>query len=274
MAVLLSACSGQDAVVPVDPARAVPKEQASRLLSGAGVRSNAGKDVNCSAYGGGKVGQHQADLIAVETEAGTVGCTQAFTVVAEYTKNIGRSKGTDRELEVQGWRCMTDTSAKGAGSILCTDNKLLFYTDVTNGSSVANPQNEGTGHGGAKVDNPDLRFPNTTQTVQLTGYDSKVQMVGFKLVQWVAGGANNGHFGEVQGDTATHRLPLADSPTVRSATGVCPTERPAVDGNGHGTAPCSKERLVNALLQGGKFTAQIKIDGEDRIVHVTEIYTP
>ncbi|WP_173136726.1 hypothetical protein [Kibdelosporangium persicum] len=144
MGALLSACSGQGATAPTETVpketgpketgQAAPKAQQLRLLAGGDGKGDTGKEVNCSTNGG-TVGPHQVDLIAVETEAGIVGCTEAFTVVTEYFENAGESEGTARSLTVQGWQCMTDTGAHGTGSVACTNDKLFFYTSAINPST-------------------------------------------------------------------------------------------------------------------------------------------
>lgn len=123
---LLSACSGQDAAAPSDTVTASPKNQAQQLHGNAGT-GKTGKDVNCSTSGG-KVGPHQVDLIAVQTDAGVVGCTEAFNVITEYYRDAGKSEGTGRHLTVQGWQCAADTGAQGTGSIGCDKDGLSFHT--------------------------------------------------------------------------------------------------------------------------------------------------
>jgi hypothetical protein len=185
---LLSACSGQNTSAPVNvtTASASPKNQAQQQLQAPDKALGHGvQDVNCSANGGGKVGPHQVDLIAVASKAGRVGCTEAFTIVSEYYDNAGKAEGTGRFLTVKGWNCGADTGAEGTGMISCEKDGLSFHTG---------PTSTGDDAGGSKVDRSNLRFPNTKQTVQLTGYDAELDMVEFHLTRWASGGADNGHF--------------------------------------------------------------------------------
>jgi hypothetical protein len=231
--VLLSACSGQQAGTPA-PVNESPENQARQQMHDAGQVSDEDvRDVNCSANGGGTVGPHQVDLIAVATEAGRVGCTEAFTVVTEYYENADKAEGTGRFLTVRGWNCGADTGAQGSGMIACEKDGLTFHTGPVD-------------IGESTVDGPEPRFPNTTQTVQLTGYDTALDMVEFHLVRWAPGGPNNGHYVEVPGDTGMHRLPLA----------------------------CCEDRLPAALLDDAAPFAEIEVDGDNHIAAVTEIYTP
>lgn len=101
-------------------------------VNGTGTQSaSAVHDVNCSTSGG-KVGPAdggQVDLIAKATEAGRVGCTEAFDVIAEYYQAApARSEGTARYLVVQGWACAVDSGAHGDKSIACERNGLVFHT--------------------------------------------------------------------------------------------------------------------------------------------------
>lgn len=140
---LLSACSsGNDAAPPATsgaPATSATTSNVTTATSSPTGRTattkptaTASKDVNCSANGAGKVGPkggRQVDLIAVATQAGTVGCTEAFNVIDEYYRNAPtKSEGTAHVLTVQGWKCLTDTGAEGSGMIGCDKNGLAFHT--------------------------------------------------------------------------------------------------------------------------------------------------
>lgn len=261
---LLSACAGQNSAAPAttsaDTVNVAQKEDVQQLRS-AVKGKGGGKEINCSANGAGGVGPHKVDLFAQETKAGTVGCTEAFTVITEYYDNvIEKSVGVNYILNVQGWRCWTDTGAEGSHSVFCGKNGLSMRTA---------PPAEDAGQA-----QPKLRFPNTTQTVELTGYNTQVDMVEFTLVQWQPGGPNNGHYVSVPGDTGTHRLPLAGAATVLGAANLCPTGEVTVDDKGLGSAPCSKATLVAGLKAGTHHLAQIAVDGNDNIARVAEIYTP
>nr|WP_052479047.1 hypothetical protein [Kibdelosporangium sp. MJ126-NF4] len=152
--------------------------------------------------------------------------------------------------------------------------------DVANRSGNTSPApahrqgEEGTGSGGVKVDNPDRKFPNTSRIAVLVGYNEQAGMVEFRLQRWVPGGAAEKHLDDVPGDIGTHRLPLADAATVRSALSICPTDQPVVDNEGYGAEKCSRQRLVTTLREGNSVNAKIDVDGADRIARVAEIYTP
>jgi hypothetical protein len=139
-----------------------------------------------------------------------------------------------------------------------------------NDSSFQNGRNDG----GSTVEQQSLRFPGTTQIVQLTGYDAKLAMVEFRLVHWIPGGPNNGHYEEVTGVPGMHRLPLAASPTVLSAANLCPADSATIGSDGLGNKPCSKDQLLTALKDGKMSYAQIQVDDNDHIAKVSELYTP
>ncbi|MFI6099167.1 hypothetical protein ACIA8G_26735 [Lentzea sp. NPDC051213] len=151
---LLSACSGQTSAGPPtqtstptttsgtasatptakSTAKSTPPQQ-SQVATGKpqqGTKTSSGKSVNCSANGGGKVGPaggKQVDLIAEATQAGTVGCTEAFNVISDYYRDAPtKAEGTARVLVVQGWTCMADTGAQGSGAIGCGKGGLSFHT--------------------------------------------------------------------------------------------------------------------------------------------------
>ncbi len=124
------------------------------------------------------------------------------------------------------------------------------------------------------VDQPEARFPNTTQTVLLTGYDATVDMVQFKLTRWQPGGPNNGHYVDVPGDTGVHRLPLAKNVTVLSVGTLCLSNEMSADSKGNGTAPCPTDILLKSLKDGIMLVAEIKVDGTDHIAKVSERFTP
>jgi hypothetical protein len=114
------------------PAAKAPKAAPAPAPSGYdnGKKSYSGSDgdaVNCGKVGpkGGK----QVDLLAVETKAGIVGCTEAFNVIAEYYEEAPtKSQGTAHVLDVQGWNCLADTGAYGSGAIGCDKNGFAFHT--------------------------------------------------------------------------------------------------------------------------------------------------
>ena len=141
---LLSACSNGNNAAPPAQSSAPATTSATSTVTTATSSSSTGKaattkstgtaskDVNCSANGAGKVGPkggRQVDLIAVATQAGTVGCTEAFNVIDEYYRDAPtKSEGTAHVLTVQGWKCLADTGAEGSGTIGCDKNGLALRT--------------------------------------------------------------------------------------------------------------------------------------------------
>ena len=168
-------------------------------------------------------------------------------------------------MRVSAVRLVIAGVALGAGALLsaCTSQHT---------SAPASP--EANRADGSKVDESNRKFPNTKQTVMLTGYDTKLDMVEFQLTHWVPGGPNNGHYAEVAGDTATHRLPLAKNPTVLSALSLCPSDGVTLDSDGRGNTPCTKDRLLAKLKDGLGPIAEIKVDADDHIATVSELYAP
>ena len=148
---LLSACSGQTTAAPAPQATTTVTSTATTTVTNTvnakptGTATTAPKqpkqqqagddtveDVNCSANGAGKVGPaggKQVDLIAKASNAGRVGCTEAFTVITEYYRDApAKSEGTSHYLVVRGWKCMADTGAQGSGRIGCDKDGLSFHT--------------------------------------------------------------------------------------------------------------------------------------------------
>lgn len=265
---LLSACSGQSAGAP--PATSVaPKPQSQQVEL-----TSSTQDVDCSANGGGKVGSHQAALVAVGSKAGRVECAEARNIVNEYFDNASKAEGSDQRLTVKGWDCGANAGPGGTSVVTCAKNSLSFHTGPISGlaNKPVNAADNGTTDG-STVEQVNLKFPNTTQIVDLLRYDPAADMVEFRLMQWIPGGANNGHFVPVPADPAVHRLPLASNPTVLSALSLCPGAM-AVDKKGLGTNPCTKDRLLAVLKSGQDVLAEIKVDGNDRVTSVSERYTP
>jgi hypothetical protein len=120
---------------------------------------------------------------------------------------------------------------------------------------------------------PQRRFAGTTLTVQLTGYDTNVDMVNFRRVRWAPGGPDNGHYVDLPDDPGTHRLPLAKSPRILSISTICSTTLTA-DNQGHATKPCTKDQLVTALNGPAKPFAELQVDPDDHITTLSELYTP
>lgn len=182
-------------------------------------------------------------------------------------------------MRVSAVRLVIAGVALGAGALLsaCTSQDTSAPASPTTAteSPKAQPQApEATGADGSKVDESNRKFPNTKQTVMLTGYDTKLDMVEFQLAHWVPGGPNNGHYAEVAGDTVTHRLPLAKNPTVLSALSLCPSDGVTLDSDGRGNTPCTKDRLLAKLKDGLGPIAEIKVDADDHIATVSELYAP
>lgn len=78
----------------------------------------------------GKVhqGNGDANLIADAEKSGTVGCTEAFDVLAEYLKQApAKAQGTLRQLTVNGWDCAVADGAIGCGN---QARGLRFHTEL------------------------------------------------------------------------------------------------------------------------------------------------
>lgn len=140
------------------------------------------------------------------------------------------------------------------------------------------PPPAGAEHQSGDVENvgaDDLRFPGTTVTAVLTGYDRKLQMASFELVELVSGTNMEPYYQDVAGD-GPHRLPLSPDLKVWSAFGICTTGSPTgitVDEHGRANQPCTKDQFLAALDDDG-MTAEVKVDDQDRIAEVTELYHP
>jgi len=128
---------------------------------------------------------------------------------------------------------------------------------------------------GAPVD--ELRFPGTTVTAELTGFDHRLQMIDFEVVELSPGtGQMEPHYVDVPGD-GPHRLPLAANLKVWSANIICSSQAEngvTIDDQGLGDQPCTKDELLAALDNRSGITAQLKVDAQDRIYEVAELYHP
>ncbi|RSM55236.1 hypothetical protein DMH03_34275 [Amycolatopsis sp. WAC 01376] len=250
---LLSACGGNDVAGNGSPVRNAAVEQVpdggGQGAAAGAVESSKG-DVNCSEHGGqvGAPGRQKMDLIAVAATDGTIpGCTEAFTVIAEYYEKLPRAEGPgERVLDVRGkWTCARQAGSAGAqGAVVCgvPNSSLQLETRKTPGEQPR-------------------KFPNSTQQVQFTGYDATVQMVRFQLL-------TSGDEGK------TYRLPLHEGAEVLSAATLCPADSATIDDEGYGNKPCGQDELVQQLREGNPVPARISVDGEDRITTVKEIYRP
>ncbi|EOD63029.1 hypothetical protein [Amycolatopsis vancoresmycina] len=267
---LLSACSGNTVAGNSSPVKdEVAAEQApagggpGAATGGSGTAGAASDgDVDCSRLGGqvGAPGRPKMDLIAVAATDGTSpGCTEAFTVITEYYAKLPQAEGPgERVLDVQGkWTCARQAGAAGSqGAVVCgvPNSSLQLETRPAAGTA------------------PVRKFPNTTQTVQFTGYDAEVRMVRFQLVTRRPGGPDNGQY--VPLDGKTYRLPLQPGGKVFSAASLCPAESVTIDGEGYGNGPCTQEQLLRQLQEKNSVLAQVSVNGDDRITTVKEIYHP
>jgi hypothetical protein len=274
---LLSACTGNSVAGNGSPAKnetataaveQVPEGGGQGAATGgsgaAGAGAGSNGDVNCSKYGGqvGAPGRPKMDLIAVAATDGTTpGCTEAFNVITEYYQKLPQAEGPgERVLDVQGkWTCARQADPEGSrGAVTCgvPDNSLQLETRPSAGAGKA----------------PVLKFPNTTQDVQFTGYDAGVQMVRFQLVVRQDGGPDNSHYVPVDGKT--YRLPLQKGGKVFSAASLCPGESVTIDDQGYGNGPCGQNQLLQKLKDGKSILAHISVNGDDQITTVKEIYHP
>ncbi|WP_409466610.1 hypothetical protein [Amycolatopsis sp. GA6-003] len=269
---LLSACSGNNvdgngsAAKGISGAAAV-KQNPQGGSAGAAAASNG--DVNCSELGGqvGPAGGKQMDLIAVQSANGSIpGCTEAFNVMTKYYElapTQGEGPG-HRVLGIEGhWDCALGAEEEFTqGVVNCGKDggaEFMIKTAPTRG---------GAGQSAA----PTRRFPNTTQTVQFTGFDRSVNMAQFQLVTWKKGGADNGQF--VPSDAKTYRLPVSKTAQVFGAAELCPGGEVALDPQGRGTNPCTEQALMEALTGSNPLHAEIHVDQNDHIDVVKELYRP
>lgn len=271
---LLSACSGNNSAGTGSPAKneaaaveQVPEGGGQGASTGGSGAADSGTapngDVDCSQYGGqvGAPGRPKMDLIAVAATDGTTpGCTEAFTVITEYYQKLPQAEGPgERVLDVEGrWTCARQAGSAGSqGAVVCgvPNSSLQLETRPSTGA-VRQVR----------------KFPNTTEAVQFTGYDTGVQMVRFQLVTRQDGGPDNSHY--VPLDGKTYRLPLQKGGKVLSAASLCPGESVTIDDQGYGNGPCTQDQLLQKLKDGNSTLAQISVNGDDQIATVKEIYAP
>jgi hypothetical protein len=112
-----------------------------------------------------------------------------------------------------------------------------------------------------------------TLTVVVTGYDSKQDMVEYRLVRHVRGGENNGHYEPVPDDPDAHRLPLASSAEILSVISLCSTGLTA-DSMGRANKTCTKDQLAQAVKDSVTPLAELQVDGSDQITRLAELYQP
>lgn len=274
---LLSACSGNNvdgngsAAKSIFDTAAVKQNPQGGSAGAAGTSPLPDGDVNCSKLGGqvGPANGPKMDLIAVESASGSVpGCVEAFNVMTKYYElapTQGEGPG-HRVLGIEGhWDCALGAEEEFAqGVVNCGKDggaEFMIKTAPTAGKG-------GTGQPAA----PTRRFPNTTQTVQFTGFDRSVNMAQFQLITWKNGGPDDGKF--VPSDATAYRLPVSKTAQVFGAAELCPGGEVALDPQGRGTNPCTEEALMEALNGSSPLHAEIHVDKNDNIDVVKELYRP
>ncbi|MGW7537929.1 hypothetical protein [Amycolatopsis sp. NPDC054798] len=271
---LLSACGGNNvdgngsAAKSISDAAAVKQAPQGGSAGAAGTAATSNGDVNCSKHGGqvGPAGGKQMDLIAVQSANGSIpGCTEAFNVMTKYYElapTQGEGPG-HRVLGIEGhWDC-----ALGAEEEF-TQGVVNCGKDGGSEFMIKTAPTGGNGQPAA----PTRRFPNTTQTVQFTGFDRSVNMAQFQLITWKKGGPDDGQF--VPGDAKTYRLPVSKTAQVFGAAELCPGGDVALDPQGRGTNPCTEQALMEALTGPNPLHAEIHVDKNDNIDVVKELYRP
>jgi hypothetical protein len=291
---VLSACSGNTGgnSSPVKNAadsaaiQHSPQGPASGGSGGSG-KTNGGDftdadgNVNCSKLDGKHVsapGGSQMDVIANTATTGTnPGCDTAFTVINEYYKEIptkGEGPGK-RVLDIFGhWTCAGQADDANPNGTVCGKDGRSDYMIETR------PASQDKGRAPAPQTQPQpqpqqRRFPNTTQNVQFTGFDTNTNMATFQLVSFQPGGPDDGHYDRV--DEKSYRLPLVGDAIVWSAATLCQNDNQVtVDDQGLGNLRCDAEQLRQTLLSGSATPAlaQILVSGDDQIAQVKEIYHP
>ncbi|ATY09831.1 hypothetical protein CU254_04660 [Amycolatopsis sp. AA4] len=273
---LLSACSGNNvdgngaAAKSISDAAAVKQNPQGGSGGAAGTAATSDGDVNCSKLGGqvGPAGGKQMDLIAVESADGSIsGCVEAFNVMQKYYE-LAPAQGEGpghRVLGIEGhWDCALGAEEEFAqGVVNCGKDggtRFMIKTAPAGGA------------GGQQPAAPTRRFPNTTQTVQFTGFDRSVAMAQFQLITWKKGGPDDGQFAPA--DAKTYRLPLSKTAQVFGAAELCPGGDVALDSQGRGTNPCTEQALMEALTGAKPLHAEIHVDKNDNIDVVKELYRP
>ena len=149
------------------------------------------------------------------------------------------------------------------------EHKPALTVAPTVGPSAEAGGAAGAGQTGAPETTPptqQLRFPNTTLTVQLVAYDDSLQMVEFRKVIGEKTDDGTGHlstryFEPDPAYRATHRLPLAPGADIEAIDAeVCPPV--------HCTAEMA---ITNLLNHDGQPCAVLHVDGSDRIDQVNEV---
>ncbi|WP_037358960.1 hypothetical protein [Amycolatopsis orientalis] len=272
---LLSACSGNNvdgngsAAKGISEAAAVKPNPQGGSAGAAATSATSDGDVNCSKLGGqvGPAGGKQMDLIAVQSANGSIpGCVEAFNVMTKYYElapTQGEGPG-HRVLGIEGhWDCALGAEEEFAqGVVNCgKDGGTEFMIKTA-------PASGGAGQPAV----PTRRFPNTTQTVQFTGFDRSVNMAQFQLITWKNGGPDDGKF--VPADSKTYRLPVSKTAQVFGAAELCPAGEVSLDSQGRGTNPCTEQALMESLTGPSPLHAEIHVDKNDTIDVVKELYRP
>jgi hypothetical protein len=109
---------------------------AGGLLSVAGVASaapahgdHAQRVVDCGSIDNAN-GGWRYEVYAVPTDAGTVGCTEAFNVIDQYFRDLPYAEGTALVEHIHGWTLMTDTGTYGSYRVGAeNEDGLAFYAN-------------------------------------------------------------------------------------------------------------------------------------------------
>jgi hypothetical protein len=164
----------------------------------------------------------------------------------------------------------------GAAAALAVFATAACSAPVKSGSATAEVTTAPSAQQGMPANSAQtrLKFPNSMETALLEGYDEGVHMVRFRLQAYHPGGADNGHWETDPGDSAVHRLALADRPDIRSAMDICSNGELTVDAQGTGIRPGTADQLVNALREGKTLLVRLRVDAADHISEAVEIYRP
>lgn len=115
-----------------------------------------------------------------------------------------------------------------------------------------------------------LKFPGTTFPAQIDSYDSATQMVTFEVLKFVPGGMDDGHYDANPAIPGTHRLQLSDTVAATSVESLCP----ALGFTDTAGKPCTRQQAIVGLTSGQSILASIRVDPEDHINGINEIYMP
>jgi hypothetical protein len=115
-----------------------------------------------------------------------------------------------------------------------------------------------------------LKFPGTTFPAQIDSFDSKTQMVTFEVLKFTPGGMDDGHYDANPAMPGTHRLQLSDTVAATSVESLCP----ALGFTDTAGKPCTKQQAITGLTSGQSILASLRVDPEDHINGISEIYMP